>query len=96
MRYEDFVGKPKERLQKFLEFFGHNRKPVNFMNGHRIDLGSGCSGYGFCGNHKVRKRNGILENCYDDEWKRNMPTYQKWAVTILTSSLLAKYRYLSK
>ena len=96
MKYEDFVEKPKEGVQKILDFIGE--KPVGachgipFITDHSVSLSPNHALWG----NPSRFKTGTVELKKDEEWKEKMKITDKFISTVLTWPLLLKYEYCGK
>ncbi len=90
LRYEDFVGAPKDALAKIADFVGEPIESIAFIDGVNARV---SPGHGMAGN-PVRFDQGVLSIRPDIEWRERMSRGARYAVTMLTFPLLAYYRYL--
>jgi hypothetical protein len=89
VRYEDFVGSPREVIGNIAEFLGAGSHQLPF-SGQRI----GLMGV----NHTVsgnpsRFKTGEIFIRRDDEWIREQVPVQRWSTTIMSLPLLRRYGY---
>jgi hypothetical protein len=92
IRYEDFVDKPKETVERILRMMNEESAfSLPFIEEHKVRLDS--LSHSAAGN-PVRFNSGIVEIKPDLEWLREMSTEKRILVTSLTWPLLLKYDYL--
>ena len=91
LRYEDFVDRPQQSLQRIFELVqeqDHNLS-LPFVAQRTIELGVNHTTSG----NPSRFRTGSLELRSDKEWASQMKLRDKALATVLTLPLLLRYRY---
>jgi Sulfotransferase family len=91
LRYEDFVDRPQQSLQRILELM-HEQNPrpsLPFVAGRTIELGANHTTSG----NPSRFRTGTLELRPDKDWVSQMRLRDKLLATVLTFPLLIRYKY---
>ena len=91
IRYEDFIQRPKEQLNRVFRLLGEEVTDLPFLHGRRVSLNATHA----VGGSPSRRRTGEIELRLDEEWKTKMEQKDKVAVTALTWPLLLRYGYPS-
>src|SRR5688572_22840824 len=90
MRYEDFIGSPREALQQIFDLIHENVSDMPLTGSNEVRLGI---------THSVTGRNRFhvrqVELRTDEEWKARMNPINKAVVNVLTWPLRARYGYLT-
>lgn len=89
LRYEDFIERPKDSIQKILNFIGEKSPNLPFITDHTVQLNSNHALWG----NPSRFKTGVVELKKDDEWKEKMKASDRLISTALTWPLLMKYEY---
>jgi hypothetical protein len=91
LRYEDFVERPQQSLQRILELVHeHDNNPfLPFVAERTVELGTNHTTSG----NPSRFKTGTLELRPDKEWVSQMKLRYKLLATVLTFPLLLRYRY---
>ena len=86
VRYEEFVGGPRQVLTDVAAFAGAPVGPdgVAFATDTSVELHQGHTVSG----NPVRFRNGVVQLRRDEAWRSNLPAGQRRAVSVLASPLL--------
>lgn len=92
VRYEDFMGAPKETINRILEFVGEPASDLPFISSGAVTLEPR---HGVLGNPS-RYTTGAVQLKLDEKWKSRMKQRDKLLVTLLTSPWLQKYGYSLK
>jgi hypothetical protein len=92
LRYEDFVNRPQEALERILDLVQERPSELPFVADRELTVGN---------NHTVsgnpnRFQKGTVKLRPDEEWKTKIKPLDKAMVTALTWLLLIRYGYLSK
>jgi hypothetical protein len=90
VRYEDFVDKPQETIERVLDLVQERAAHLPFVTGQEVQLST---------NHTVagnlsRFQTGLVRLQLDDEWRMRIRPSDRFTVTALTWPLLRKYGYL--
>lgn len=90
LRYEDFIGKPRDSVERILNLLGETAVNLRFVTENTVEISNP--------NHSVfgnpsRFRTGAVKLETDHEWETKMRRLHKVAVTTLTWPLLLKYGY---
>lgn len=91
LRYEDFVCRPQESVERILKLVQEEATSLPFVGEHKVKLGVTHT----TGGNENRFESGIVELRADEEWKEKMQQIDKAIVTTLTWPLLLRYGYLS-
>jgi hypothetical protein len=90
MRYEDFVARPKESLERILTHAGLSSSvDLSFVHDGEISLAPNHTVDG----NPMRFSVGSVDLRVDDEWTRSMPSRDRFWVTTLTAPMLRGYGY---
>jgi hypothetical protein len=90
MRYEDFVARPKECLERILIHAGLSPSvDLSFVHDGEITLAPNHTVDG----NPMRFSVGSIDLRVDDEWTRTMPSRDRFWVTALTAPMLRGYGY---
>lgn len=91
LRYEDFVDRPQESLQRILELVHEQDSSLSlpFEAGRQIELGVNHTTSG----NPSRFHTGTLELRPDKEWVTRMRLRDKVLASVLTLPLLFRYKY---
>ncbi len=89
VRYEDFVRRPRETVERILEMVGERAPRLPFAGEREAELGISHT---ISGNPN-RFRTGTVELRPDDEWKGRMRVRDKALVTALTLPVMLRHRY---
>jgi hypothetical protein len=89
LRYEDFVDRPRESVQRVLEFAGERDRTLPFVSETTVHL---SENHTISGNPS-RFHTGRVEIEPDDEWLSRMRLRDKWLSTAITAPLLARFTY---
>jgi hypothetical protein len=89
VRYEDFVRRPTEEVERVLRFAGSDRSPPPITRG-QLEIGTHHTTAG----NPMRFQRGALHLRLDDEWQDKMKRRDRSFVTALTWPMLARYGYL--
>jgi hypothetical protein len=90
MRYEDFVARPKECLERILIHAGLSPSvDLSFVHDGEITLAPNHTVDG----NPMRFSVGSIDLRVDDEWTRSMPSRDRFWVTTLTAPMLRGYGY---
>jgi hypothetical protein len=90
LRYEDFVEHPKSAVQTILWFLGEEGSRVPFTGERKIALDSG---HVFSGNPNRFNGGGTVTIKADEEWRQELSTARRAAITSITWPGLLRYRY---
>lgn len=88
LRYEDFVAKPEDSVDKVLQFVG-NPDPGPFVSHDTVQLGTNHT---LAGNPN-RFRTGAVRIAEDDEWKSRLTRRDRMVVTAAALPMLVRYGY---
>lgn len=88
-RYEDLVTSPRRVLTDMAERLGEREPAFPFVSDHTIELGSDHSLWG----NPSRFESGIITIRADEEWRTEMATTKRMAVTALTLPWLWSHGY---
>lgn len=95
VRYEDVTAAPEATLRKIAEFVGApGGGDLGFIGGPDGRRWADLTPAHTASGNPMRFQTGRIALRRDDEWRREMPTSQRYTVTILTYPLLARYGYL--
>jgi hypothetical protein len=89
IRYEDFIQRPKEQLNRVFRLLGEEVTDLPFLHGRRVSLNATHA----VGGSPSRRRTGEIELRLDEEWKTRMEWKEKAIVAALTWPLLLRYGY---
>lgn len=89
LRYEDFVARPVETVQRILDMLGKSSLQVDLTADREVFLDVCHTVDG----NPVRLRRGLVPLKKDDEWETAMDLRTKVAVTSMTLPLLLRYGY---
>jgi hypothetical protein len=89
LRYEDFVGEPRETIERILGMVQEPATRLPFAGERVAELGASHT---ISGNPN-RFRTGTVKLRPDEEWASRMKPGDRALVTLLTFPLLARYRY---
>jgi hypothetical protein len=89
LRYEDFVAKPREVIERVLELVKEKPAPLSHVGKHEVELGVNHNVWG----NPSRFRSGTVEIRPDKEWAYHMKRGDKRLISSLTFPLLVRYGY---
>jgi hypothetical protein len=89
VRYEDVVRAPRSSLAPIAKLMGIDPVELPFRSEAEAILEPSHTVWG----NPNRLRTGLVRLRHDDEWKRVMPTTERYLVTALTWPLLRRYGY---
>ena len=89
VRYEDFVSRPIEQIERVLRFAGSDQQPPP-ISGGQLEIGAHHTTAG----NPMRFHKGALRLRLDDEWHERMKPRDRTFVTALTWPMLARYGYV--
>lgn len=94
VRYEDFVTRPKDSVERMLAFAGLSpgERDLSFVGDGQVTLAPNHTADG----NPMRFSVGPVVLRLDDEWTRGLPSRDRFWVTALTSPLLRGYGYRGK
>jgi len=89
LRYEDFIDKPRESVERILHLMGERGLSLPFVKEREVELRV---------NHTVsgnpsRFQTGTVKLRLDEEWMSRMSLANRSLVTLLTWPLLIRYKY---
>jgi hypothetical protein len=90
VRYEDFVARPKQNIERILEAMGQGERSLDFISDNAVELAP----QHLMGSNPSKFRHGHVEIRMDAEWKRALSLKDKALVSALTWPLAASYGYL--
>lgn len=90
MRYEDFVLRPGEGVERILDLVGEEATLAPFIDGRDIEMGPT---HNVGGNTHARFKTGTVTLHPDEEWRRGMSRTDRAVVTASTWPLLLHYGY---
>jgi hypothetical protein len=88
VRYEDFVSRPGEQIERVLRFASSDQSPPSITRG-QLEIGTHHTTAG----NPMRFHKGTLRLRLDDEWHDRMKRRDRALVTALTWPMLALYGY---
>jgi hypothetical protein len=92
LRYEDFVDRPRQQVQRTLTFLGHEEAPdMSFIRGGSVKL---PEDHLVAGN-PMRIRTGWEPLAADNEWRTELSQRSKWLISGITAPGLLRYGYRS-
>jgi hypothetical protein len=89
LRYEDFVTRPKDTVQRILDFLRERAAPP-FVSDHAVHLGSD---HVLSGNPN-RFDIGPVQIIPDREWAKHMSQAERRLIQLVTAPFLVRYGYL--
>jgi hypothetical protein len=89
VRYEDFVGRPRQVLEAVLALLGEPGLPLPLSGEHKVVLGTTHTAWG----NDSRFASGEVELRADDEWRRRMGRSDRLLATVPAAPLMARYGY---
>lgn len=89
LRYEDFVDRPREAIERILQLVHESSTNLSFVNGREVDLKPNHTAIG----NPSRFNTGTLELRMDSEWKAKMNPLDRNLSTALSWPLMLKYGY---
>jgi hypothetical protein len=90
LRYEDFVGRPQESVERIRELVREEGLSLPFVAEREVRLGVNHT----VGGNPNRFNTGTVELRPDEEWKAKMGRMDRRTVAMLTRPLRARYGYL--
>ena len=90
LRYEDFVRNPQPSVERILNLLAEPAHELPFVSERSVQLDKNHTVFG----NVVRFQTGTIDIKLDSEWRREMSSFYKTAVTYLTWPLLLKYGYV--
>jgi hypothetical protein len=97
LRYEDFARRPRESVERILEFVGQGGgrgrqggRELPFVSERTVELGTTHTVSG----NPDRLRSGPVQIAEDGGWRARLARRDRWLVTALTFPLLYRYGYL--
>jgi hypothetical protein len=93
LRYEDLIADPRAWTKRILRFAGlpDRERDLPFTGPHQVQLGPNHTVDG----NPIRFSTGHLTLRTDEEWRTNLPAFDRWLVTAGTLPGLLRYGYLS-
>ena len=89
LRYEDFVERPRQAVERVIEFAGEAGCELPFVSEQEVRLGPNHS----VGGNPSRFDSGVVAIRRDDSWRQRMSRRQRLAVLGLTWPLFLRYGY---
>ena len=89
MRYDDLINNPTTALRSALDLAGMRECNVPAINGSEIDMNASAA---FSGNPD-RFKSGPITLRIDDEWREQMPRWQRSIVSTVNAPLIRRYGF---
>jgi hypothetical protein len=90
LRYEDFVSRPQEAVERILDFVEEEVIHLPFTGKHEVDMDVTHT---VGGNANTRFRTGAVSLQLDEEWKAKLPLTDKAIIKTFTWPLILRYGY---